>query len=66
VGIAIGVGCALAFGRLLSGLVYGVSVTDPLVMLAVTIVLVASAFLACYFPALRATRTDPLDALRYD
>jgi predicted permease len=65
-GIAIGAACALGFSRLLSGLVYGVSVTDPLVFASVTVVLAASAFLASYLPAHRATRIDPLHALRCD
>jgi putative ABC transport system permease protein len=63
-GVAIGIVGALAAARLLEGLLYSVSATDPLVYsgLAATLLLIAA--LACYIPARRAMRVDPLTALR--
>jgi predicted permease len=66
IGLVAGLGAALALGRVLSGLLFGVSATDPLTMGAVTATLLIVAAMACYFPALRATRSDPLVALRYE
>jgi predicted permease len=65
-GLAIGLVAAFALSRLLAGLVYGVSTTDPLTFISLPIVLGVVAFLAGLFPALRASRIDPLDALRVD
>jgi ABC-type lipoprotein release transport system permease subunit len=55
---------AAGIGRLLSGLLFQVSPFDPIVMTAAAVVLSTSAMLACYFPARRATRVVPLEALR--
>ena len=63
-GVGVGVVCALGFTRLLSGLVYGVGATDPLVFAVVPLVLVLAALLASYLPAHRAIRIDPVNALR--
>jgi putative ABC transport system permease protein len=65
-GLGIGLVLALALTRLLSGLVYGVSTTDPLTFIALPALLAAIAFLAGLFPAMRASRIDPLEALRVD
>jgi len=65
-GLGIGVVAALALTRLLSGLVYGVSTTDPVTFISLPVVLGVVAFLAGLFPALRASRIDPLEALRVD
>jgi putative ABC transport system permease protein len=66
VGIGLGVGlvAALAAGRLLAGFVYGVAGNDPLTLGIVSLVLAGAALLACWLPALRATRVDPNVALR--
>jgi ABC-type antimicrobial peptide transport system permease subunit len=64
VGILIGVGGAIAITRFLAGLLFGVKVTDPLTFIGTAMSLAAVAFLACYLPARRATRIDPLVALR--
>jgi len=63
-GVAIGTTGSLALTRTVRSLLFGVTASDPLTFVAVTLVLVAAALLACYFPARRATRVDPLVALR--
>ena len=66
VGVALGVAGAMATNRLLKGLLFGIQPDDPLTMGAVIILLCAVALLACYVPARRATRVDPMIALRYE
>lgn len=65
-GLAAGVVGALAVGRLLGSLVFGVSPSDPLTYSAVAATLTLVAAVACYLPARRATRADPIRALRYE
>jgi predicted permease len=65
-GVTFGLAGALAVARVMSSLIYGVKSTDPLTFLAVAVVLVAVALLASIIPAYRASRVDPIVALRYE
>jgi putative ABC transport system permease protein len=66
IGAAVGVGAAFQLTRALSGMLYGVTATDPLVFAGVPLLLVAVSAAASYIPARRAMRIDPLVALRYE
>jgi putative ABC transport system permease protein len=65
-GVAIGLAVAAALARLLSTLLFSVSPSDPVTFAAVAVLLIAVALLACYIPARRALRVDPIIALRYE
>jgi putative ABC transport system permease protein len=65
-GAATGLLCAVAMSHVMAGVLYGVRPTDPLTFLGITILLIVVAFLACYIPARRALRVDPMVALRYE
>ncbi|MGH9865690.1 MAG: FtsX-like permease family protein, partial [Candidatus Acidiferrales bacterium] len=65
-GVAIGVVAALGVTRLVSSMIFGVTPYDPITFITVAVVLVAVALVACYLPARRAMRVDPIEALRYE
>jgi predicted permease len=66
VGLAVGIGGALAMGRVMEGLLFGVKATDPWTLAGVSCLLIGVAAAACYIPAMRVSRADPLRALRYE
>jgi putative ABC transport system permease protein len=66
IGVVLGIAGALAITRLMASLLFGVATTDPVTFALVPLMLLGVGFLACYLPARRATRLDPMAALRHD
>ena len=66
IGVVVGAALALGLARLITTFLYGVKPSDPITYVAVALGLAAVAFLACYIPARRATKVDPMVALRYE
>jgi len=66
IGVVIGAGLSLVLARLISTFLFGVKPTDPVTYVAVALGLAAIALLACYIPARRATKVNPMMALRYE
>jgi putative ABC transport system permease protein len=66
IGLTIGLLASFGATRLLAALLYGVNPSDPTVFTTVTALLAVAAFAACYFPARRAVRIDPVLALRFE
>jgi ABC-type antimicrobial peptide transport system permease subunit len=66
VGVAVGIVCAMVAARLLSGFLFGVNPTDPATFVSVGVFLMLVAVVASLFPAVRASRIDPMVALRLE
>jgi putative ABC transport system permease protein len=66
VGLCLGIGAALGTGRLLQSMLVGTGPADIVTLVSTSVVLITVALMACFLPARRATRLDPVKALRYE
>ena len=66
IGIAVGLGGAFALTRVMSSLLFSIGATDPITFIAIPLILAGVALAACFAPARRAARVDPMVALRYE
>jgi ABC-type antimicrobial peptide transport system permease subunit len=66
IGVGIGLGAAIGLSKAVASVLYGISATDPVTFILVAGIIIAVALLACFFPARKATKVDPITAMRYE
>lgn len=66
IGVGIGLAAAIGLSKVVASVLYGISATDPVTFISVAVIMIAVALVACFFPARKATKVDPLTAMRYE
>jgi putative ABC transport system permease protein len=66
IGVGIGLAAAIGLSKVVASVLYGISATDPVTFISVAVIMIAVAVVACFFPARKATKVDPLTAMRYE